>query len=107
MATIESQAQDDVVKAYMSADLPGVDSIRWSWIDGTSFISRGDWFSLNTGKNLTFFNWVQGRPISETITDPYAESCRCIRWTYVSGEQGWLDIPCTDKYNVICQTEVE
>jgi hypothetical protein len=107
MATIESQAQDDVVKAYMRADLPGVVGIRWSWIDGTSFMSRGDWFSLNTGKNLTFFNWVQGRPISETITDPYAESCRCIRWTSVSGEQGWLDIPCTDKYNVICQTEVQ
>jgi hypothetical protein len=107
MATIESQAQDDVVKAYMTEGLPGIDVTRWSWIDGTSFISRGDWFSLNTGKNLTFFNWVPGRPIRETVTDPYAESCRCLRWSHNSGEQGMWDIPCTDKYNVICQTEVQ
>ncbi|ODN06575.1 Mannose-binding protein C, partial [Orchesella cincta] len=55
IATLESQAQNDVVEP----------SSRWSWIDGIDLQTPDVFFSINTGRNLTYFNWTKWgqRPI--------------------------------------------
>jgi len=103
MATITSAVQNEVLRNFITKG-SGIDTTRWSWIDGTNFISRDNWFSLNTGNNLTYFDWVRGRPIPQE--DAYSITCRCLRWSYNSMENGWWDVPCDDKHNVICETPI-
>lgn len=103
MASITSQKQDDIVAAFVTGT--GPDSRNWMWIDGSNFAAGGNltvWSSLHTGQPLTFFNWVRGRPVSPAT----AGARQCLRWSSNSMEAGWWDIDCTDKHNVLCETQV-
>jgi hypothetical protein len=100
MATITSKPQDDVISAFVQST--GPDSKKWMWIDGTNFASGGnqtEWYSLNSGKKLDFFNWVRERPVT-------GGDRHCLRWSSNSLDAGWWDVSCVDRHNVLCQVGV-
>lgn len=97
IATIESAAQNDAVENHTCT------RTRWSWIDGVDFVVPDAFFSLNTGKNLTYFNWSRWgqRPIIGK------DDRNCIRISCNSVEgAAWWDVTCTDKYSVICEVPI-
>ncbi|ODN05576.1 Mannose-binding protein C [Orchesella cincta] len=91
IATLESQAQNDIAEQ----------NLRWSWIDGIDLQTPDVFFSVNTGKNLTYFNWGRNRPVIGK------DDRNCIRFSCAGGVCEWLDVKCTDKYTVICQLLVQ
>ncbi|CAL8117684.1 unnamed protein product [Orchesella dallaii] len=93
IATLESQAQNDMVE-----ELAG----RWSWIDGIDLLIPDVFFSINTGKNLTYTNFLEwNRPV------PGKDDRNCIRISCTNGNYcEWLDVNCNDKYSVICEVPV-
>ncbi|CAL8117678.1 unnamed protein product [Orchesella dallaii] len=93
IATLESQAQNDVVEA---------NARRWSWIDGIDLQIPDVFFSINTGKNLTYTNWTVWGQRPVIGKDDY----NCIRISCNQMDCGWWDVNCTDRYSVICELPV-
>ncbi|CAL8117674.1 unnamed protein product [Orchesella dallaii] len=98
IATLETQAQNDVVEPFTSGEY----GYRWSWIDGIDLQTPDAFFSVNTGRNLTYFNWTKWgqRPLIGK------DENNCIRISCNSGDCGWWDVKCTDRYSVICEVPV-
>lgn len=94
IATVESQQQCDLLKPYVCK------GTRWSWIDGVDFQSADNFFSINTGRNLTFFEWESGRPVKGK-DDRHCMRLSCQN-SNVNNAKMW-DVECTDKLSVICQ----
>lgn len=94
LLTVETAAQENILKSQVCRE----SNWRWSWIDGVDFQTPDVFFSINTGKNLTYFNWVSGRPVLGN------DDRNCIRYSCnaIDGPTMW-DVPCTDKYSVFCQ----
>lgn len=97
IATVESAAQEAILKPHVCKE----SNFRWSWIDGTDFQDSLNFFSINTGKNLTYFNWVAGSPRK------FNNLPECIRYSCntIDGPTMW-DVSCTDKLEVFCQVAV-
>ncbi|CAL8117686.1 unnamed protein product [Orchesella dallaii] len=93
IATLESPAQNEIVQEI---------AWRWSWIDGIDLLIPDVFFSINTGKNLTYTNWtVWGqRPVIGK------DDRNCVRISCNSFDCGWWDVNCNDKYSVICELPV-
>ncbi len=91
--TVESPAQEAIIYPY---------AWDWAWIDGVDFQTPDVYFSLNTGKNLTYFNWVRGRPV---LGDTERS---CIRYSQngLDAPSMW-DVPCKDTYyTVYCEVKI-
>lgn len=90
--TVESAAQEAILKPY------GWD---WAWIDGVDFQTPDVYFSLNTGRNLTYFNWVSGRPVKGK------DNYNCMRYSQnaIDPPSMW-DVNCDDKYSVFCESRI-
>ncbi|CAL8070790.1 unnamed protein product [Orchesella dallaii] len=98
IATLESKAQNDVVEPYTGGEY----GYRWSWIDGIDLQTPDVFFSVNTGKNLTYFSWSPFGTNPTIGKDDY----NCIRTSCNAMACGWVDVRCTEKYSVICEIRV-
>ncbi|XP_076079012.1 perlucin-like [Mytilus galloprovincialis] len=106
LASVESSAENDfltdIIRLKNGLTKRGYRSIDYDyWIDGTDEIIEGQWVWAESGKPLTYTNWVPGVPEPNPRRD---ENClEIVQWSTHVGQ--WNDDNCIDTSHFICEME--